>query len=88
MTRILFYSRKAYSYFTPRKASDMQIIDYFDIEVQKIIHFIGYRLKKNPVIVNDIISSDYTRCFDLDAFMWATYNDIDTKTISIIFECV
>lgn len=88
MTRILFFSRKAYSYFTSRKVSDMQLIDYFDIEVQKIIHFIGYRLKKNPVIVNDIISSDYTRCFDLDAFMWATSNDIDAKTINVIFECV
>lgn len=65
----------------------MQIIDYFDIEVQKIIHFIGYHLKKNPVIVNGIISNDCTRCYDLDAFKWATANDITAKTINVIYEC-
>ena len=84
MTRILFYSRKAYSYFTSRKASDMQIIDYFDIEFQKIIHFIGYRLKKDPVILINYFSNDDMLYYDLDLFKWTNHDEIKIDTINVI----
>ena len=87
MIRIQFYSQKAYTYFSARKASDIQIIDYFDIEVQKIIHYIGYRLKKNPTIEKRNVSNNCVLYYDLDHFKWSNLNDIRPDTINVVYEC-
>lgn len=87
MKQILFFSQKAYAYFSTRNVSDIQIIDYFDIEVQKIIHYIGYRLKKNPIIEKNYIPNSCTLFFDLDYFRWTTLSNVHPNTIRVIYEC-
>lgn len=50
MKRILFYDNSVSDYFIKRNYTKL-IIDYFDIEVQKILKSIGYSFKNNPQLI-------------------------------------
>lgn len=50
MKRILFYDNSVLDYFTKHNNPAL-IIDYFDIEVQKIIHVIGFSYKNKPQLI-------------------------------------
>ena len=56
MKRILFYSNKFSNYLENRQWPDSKIIDHFDIEVQKILSFLNYSFKTNPILIKDFKS--------------------------------
>lgn len=85
--RILFISKKAYRFYYAKNISCKTIVDYFDIEVQKIIQILGYRYKKSPKIEN-IAIVDQIPCFDLDIFSWVDPQKAIQNVLEVSFECV
>lgn len=49
MKKILFYDNTINNYFYKLNCESI-ILDYFDIEVQKILPVIGYSFKRNPLL--------------------------------------
>ena len=50
MKKILFYDNSVLDYFIKYNNTNL-IVDYFDIEVQKILHAIGFSFKRNPRLI-------------------------------------
>lgn len=56
MKHVLFYSNKFSNYLGNRQWHDSKIIDYFDIEAQKILSILNYSFKTNPILIKDFKS--------------------------------
>lgn len=53
MNSILFFSEKLSIYLKSNIWDDTMIIDYFDIETQKILPVLNYSFKANPNLIKD-----------------------------------
>ena len=89
MKRILFYDNSVLDYFTKHNDPNL-IIDYFDIEVQKIIHSMGFSFKNNPKLVKNIIPHHLH--YPIDYFF--NINEVTVKKdipnhplLGVIFDC-
>ena len=91
MKRILFYSNKFSKYLKNRQWADSIIIDYFDIEVQKILSCLNYSFKTNPILIKDFksycaVSVDVT--LNLDSPLQSpSIDDVASVLPAIIYNC-
>ena len=53
MDTALFFKRNIRADYLHCYQSEEWTLDYFDIEVEKILPFIGYSFKANPVLIRD-----------------------------------
>lgn len=90
MKKILFFSKRSSCFF--QHASDALLVDYFDIEAQKILHGISMSYKMRPIVVKDkddvMPEIQITECFDIDTFTFYTFSSIPKHFVGVTFECV
>lgn len=90
MKNILFISKKFNNYCKVNYVNTTFIIDYFDIEAQKILNCIGYNVKMYPQIIDNDANLDknrkYELIYDLDIHNFITYNK-KTKLVGVVFSC-
>lgn len=53
MDTVLFFKRNIRADYLYCYQSEEWTLDYFDIEVEKILPFIGYSFKTNPILIRD-----------------------------------
>ena len=88
MKRILFYSEQAKYYL--QNASPDRVIDYFDIEVQKILRIIGYTFKMNPILIyadTQAEGKDILFQYDLDSFSLKPLSIHDCPFMGVAYDC-
>lgn len=90
MKNILFISQRFNDYCKANYVNTSFIIDYFDIEAQKILNCIGYRIKMCPQIINNDANpgeyKKYELIYDLDIHDFITYNK-KRKMFGVVFSC-
>lgn len=90
MKKILFFSKRSSCFF--QNASDKLLVDYFDIEVQKILHGISLSYKMRPIVVKDmdgiLPEIQITECFDIDTLTFYTFSRMPKHFVGVSFECV
>lgn len=92
MDKVLFISRKAHSYFRNHMGDTKQIVDYFDIEVQKVLSVLKYKYKNNPKIIfkdNTPEFSEKVYYYDLDNYVYIKKSDESRfgQWICVLYEC-
>lgn len=87
MKVIGFFSKKAFGYL--KNASDHYVIDFFDIEVQKILGYIGFSYKKSPHIIKGIVASEdsISEFYDIDTLEVYTHVCVLPDFIAVSYEC-
>ncbi len=87
MKTIVFFSKQALSYL--QDALDEYVIDYFDIEAQKVLGIIGFSYKRSPFVMRSPFESGKTTlCFyDLDTYSFSSHSNLPKDTIGVFFEC-
>ncbi|MBE6892925.1 MAG: hypothetical protein E7482_02785 [Ruminococcaceae bacterium] len=91
MTRILFYDNTINHHFEWFDNPDF-LFNYFDIEAQKILGYLGFSFKKNPKLVlpnnqkmNIDSFFDYSCCIKKPVLTETVQNT--DYSIGVIFEC-
>ncbi len=89
--KILFFSKNAYTYYNKCKNPSKLLMDYFDIEVQKILTSLEFSFKKSPFLIS--ISCDnsieYRHAYNLDTHKYQKMSfDKDIHYYAIIYECL
>ena len=75
MKKILFYNSDFHKYDDFKNIPKKTIIDYYDIEVQKILRLLGFSFVSNPTVIEfDLKNSNSNRVIDILC---------DIKTLSI-----
>lgn len=88
MKRILFYSKQASHYL--QNAFPNRIIDYYDIEVQKILRTLGYTYKMNPIIISadeQVKDNGILFQYDLDSFCLKPLSIHDYTFVGVAYDC-
>jgi hypothetical protein len=91
LDKILFYDNKLDHLFVEKTNKEF-VINYFDIEVQKILKYLGYSFKCNPKLIMYPFSIGNERCvFDyicnLNNSLSLTKKFAKEPCIAIIFDC-
>lgn len=90
MEKILFISKRFNNYCKTNFANKAYIVDYYDIEAQKALNYIGYCVKSNPQVngKKDIYSEKqrYDYVYDLDNHTFISDNKY-AKSFGVIFSC-
>ena len=92
MDKVLFISQKAHSYFRNHMGNAKQIVDYFDIEVQKVLPVLKYKYKNNPKIIfsdNTLEFSEKVYYYDLDDYVYIRDSNESRfrQCICVLYEC-
>ena len=87
MEIIGFFSKRAFSYL--KYASDNYVIDFFDIEVQRILCYIGFSYKKSPHIIKGLVASldSVSVFYDIDTLEVYTHVCVLPDFIAVSYEC-
>lgn len=90
MKRILFYSHNLVNQFRRLRICDNLIVDYFDIEVQKILRSIGYIYKMNPIVFipgKQCVDTENLIFYNLDYFSITLPESCDGNFIGVSYDC-
>lgn len=89
MRKILFFSKRINNYLLNNNAKADYIIDYYDIEVQKVLNSIGFRIKLSPYIYDvssSVSASAIDGIFDLDNHKFSP-GFFGEQIIGVVFSC-
>ena len=90
MENILFISKRFNNYCKTNYANKAYIVDYYDIEAQKALNYIGYSVKSNPRVNSkkEIHSENhrFEYVYDLDNHTFISDNK-DARSLGVIFSC-
>ena len=90
MKKVIFYSEKMYSIYVMTQYSGKFVLDYFDIEAQKALIFLGLSFKMNPkIFINHPPSvGEVYAFFDIDKFVRSvTPPSSYTRMVGVVYEC-
>ena len=89
MRRIFFFSRVFDHYCKNKNAGREYIVDYYDIEVQRVLYSIGFRFKMSPCIYC-VSNNSYTHLvhdmYDLDHYVFVEKLEGD-EVRGVIYVC-
>ncbi len=88
MVKVLFYSHRFSSFL--QNATNEMIIDYFDIEAQKMLSIIGFSYKRQPAIIKEKMNSgkQIILCCDIDIFEFHSALYLPAQFVGVVFDCV
>ena len=89
MRKILFFSKRINNYLLNNGARADYIIDYYDIEVQKVLNSIGFSTKLSPNIYDassSVSASAINGIFDLDNHKFVS-GFVGEQIIGVVFSC-
>ena len=89
MRKILFFSKRINNYLLSNSTKADYIIDYYDIEVQKVLYSIGFSIKLSPNIYyasSSASASAIDGIFDLDNHKFIS-GFFGEQIIGVVFSC-
>ncbi len=91
MNQILFYSENFSCFLKKNRWEDPRIVEYFDIEVQKILSVLKYSFKANPVLITNYKTTEnikIDRIINLDQpLQTQTLNKENLTFPGVAFNC-
>ena len=92
MEKLLFYSTSLNKHLKNNTWNKSVIMDYFDIEVQKVLSMLGFAYKNNPslIVVKQFINvQNVISSYNIDTIL--SLNDtadlLGKEIIGVIYEC-